>query len=46
MKNLKTNYPNITKNMSQTWLTRFEKSENKAEVERLFDYLEDKYGKD
>ena len=43
MKNLKTNYPNITKNMSQTWLTRFEKSENKAEVERLFDYLEDKY---
>ena len=43
MKNLKTNYPNITKNMSQTWLTRFEKSENKAEVERMFDYLDDKY---
>lgn len=43
MKNLKTNYPNIAKNMNEQWLERFEKSENEKEVERLFDYMEGKF---
>ena len=43
MKNLKTNYPNIAKNMNKQWLERFEKSENEKDIERLFDYLESKY---
>ena len=43
MKNLIKDYPNITKNMSNKWLERFEKSENEKDIERLFDYLESKY---
>lgn len=43
MKKLIEDYPNVAKNMSKEWFKRFEKSENEIEVERLFDYLEDKY---
>lgn len=43
MKNLKKDYPNITEMMSRKWVSRFEKSGNKKDVERLFDYLEEKY---
>lgn len=43
MKKLREDYPNISKNMNKAWFARFEKSENKKEVERLFDYLEEKY---
>ena len=43
MKNLKENYPNVTKRLSDKWITRFEKSANPEVVERLFYYLEGKY---
>lgn len=43
MKNLRKDYPNITENISKEWFKRFEKSKNKEDIERLFDYLEEKY---
>ena len=43
MKNLKEQFPNVTKKMSGEWITRFEKSKNETAVKRLFDYLEGKY---
>ena len=43
MKNLKENYPNVTEMLNGKWLKRFEKSRNEKDVERLFDYLEEKY---
>lgn len=43
MLKLKENYPNVTKTLSNEWIKRFEKSTNPEIVERLFDYLEDKY---
>ena len=36
-------YPNTTGTMSKSWIARFEKSSNPEIVERLFDYLEEKY---
>lgn len=41
--NLKKDYPNITEMISRKWISRFEKSVNEKDVERLFDYLEEKY---
>lgn len=41
--NLKKDYPNIAEMLNNKWLKRFEKSNNSKEVERLFDYLEEKY---
>ena len=43
MLELRKNYPNSTKTMAKEWITRFEKSKNPKKVEKLFDYLEDKY---
>ena len=41
--NLRKDYPNVSEMVNNEWLKRFEKSENKEDVERLFDYLEEKY---
>ena len=41
--NLRKDYPNATESMSNKWIERFQKTENKEDVERLFDFLEDKY---
>ena len=41
--NLKKDYPNVSEMISRKWISRFEKSVNKKDVERLFDYLEEKY---
>ena len=43
MKELTKNYPNVTKNLSNEWISRFEKSTNPEKVEKLFDYLEEKF---
>ena len=41
--NIRKDYPNIAEMMSGKWISRFEKSGNKEDVERLFDYLEERY---
>ena len=41
--NLIKDYPNVSKSMSNNWITRFEKSSNPKIVEKVFDYLEEKY---
>ena len=41
--NLKKDYPNVSEMISNKWLSRFEKSVNEKDIERLFDYLEEKY---
>lgn len=41
--NLKKDYPNIAEMISRKWISRFEKSVNEKDVERLFNYLEEKY---
>ena len=43
MKKLMKDYPNVTKSMSQGWIERFEISTNPEKVEKLFDFLEDKF---
>ena len=42
MTKLERDYPNVTKGLSNKWISRFEKSTNPKIVERLFDYLEEK----
>ena len=41
--NLIKDYPNVSKSMSNNWIARFEKSSNPKIVEKVFDYLEEKY---
>ena len=43
MLELRKDYPNVTGMMKKKWIKRFETSVNKKDVERLFDYLEEKY---
>ena len=43
MTNLTKNYPNTTKRLSNYWIDKFEKSTNPEKVEKLFDYLEEKF---
>ena len=43
MLELRKDYPNTTKIMSNAWIYRFEKSDNPEKVEKLFDYLEGKF---
>ena len=42
-KQLGNDYPNVTGTMEKKWIERFEKSMNPDRVERLFDYLEEKF---
>ena len=43
MLDLRKDYPNTTKGMSNKWVARFERSSKPEVVERLFDYLEEKF---
>ena len=43
IENLLKKYPNVIRNLANYWIDIFQKSRNTEKIEKLFDFLEDKY---